>query len=154
MMSSMSFLLVSRRASKRSAPRALVLATVTALLLQALVPAGFMPVSVSDGWPLALCPDRLAPNAVQALLGERGGHHHHHGMSGATASEDGQPASPKVEQCELGAAAPGAGIPAHAVIELPEFQSLSDYARSDQQPRVQRQFSSFRSRAPPTQTAA
>lgn len=41
-----------------------------ALLLRTLIPGGFMPSSVNDGFFLALCPDGLLPEIYAALAGD------------------------------------------------------------------------------------
>lgn len=59
------------------------------LLLRILVPAGFMPASVADGWYLTLCPDGWSRQALTVLLG----HQHHHAPEHHSGG---------VQQCELG----------------------------------------------------
>lgn len=61
------------------------------LLLRVLVPVGFMPASVSDGWYLQWCPGST-PGSVLAALLDHGGHQHH-----------GDDSAPYV-QCDLGSA--------------------------------------------------
>jgi len=53
-----------------------VLSIVAALgfSLHILVPPGFMPASVSDGWHLQWCPDGMSAEVMHALFG----HAHHH----------------------------------------------------------------------------
>jgi len=47
------------------------------LVLQALIPVGFMPGSIANGEFLKLCPDNISP-ALMAIL--HGSHHMHHGQ--------------------------------------------------------------------------
>ncbi len=63
----------------RSHARALLAATLPALLLRALIPYGFMPVAGSGGAALQLCPG--AASVAGAPLGHP--HHHHHEGSGS-----------------------------------------------------------------------
>jgi len=58
--------MTSRLSSTRAALLRLGLA---ALLLRALVPAGFMAAPLSEGWPLTLCPSGMAPASFLVLLG-------------------------------------------------------------------------------------
>ena len=61
------------------------------LLLRVLVPAGFMPASVSDGWYLQWCPGSTPASVLAALLDH--GDHQHHGDDTAS-----------YVQCDLGSA--------------------------------------------------
>ncbi|MEQ8857466.1 MAG: hypothetical protein RIC56_02355 [Pseudomonadales bacterium] len=82
----------------------LSLALGAALLLRVLVPAGYMPAALADGWLLQLCPDGLPAATVQALLGPSHQHHEHHapphGAPNDLAAADDAIAVP--DQCELG----------------------------------------------------
>lgn len=67
------------RGHKKYSHRLLQLA-MAALLLRALVPAGFMAAPLAEGWPLQLCPSGMAMVSYTALLGgsnelDHGAHH-------------------------------------------------------------------------------
>jgi hypothetical protein len=51
-------------------------AAALALVLQSLAPPGYMPGSISSGWPVILCPEGLPPGFLGHV------HGHHQGASG------------------------------------------------------------------------
>jgi len=67
------------------------------VLLRILVPAGFMPADVGDGWYLKLCPDGMPASTMVALFGH---HHHHHADGHADGQEEHFAAD--MLQCDLG----------------------------------------------------
>ena len=88
------------------------------LLLQAAIPVGYMPASLSSGSFVQLCPDGLPPSFVHKLAG--GHHHHQHADSEAS-----------FERCEL---APGAIVTA-APGAHPAPARLAVLATASAQPR-------------------
>ncbi|MEL7044366.1 MAG: hypothetical protein AAGL66_05015 [Pseudomonadota bacterium] len=50
---------------------------VAVLLVQVLVPRGYMPANLASGWFVALCPDGLTPQATMALFGADPHHNKH-----------------------------------------------------------------------------
>ncbi len=71
------------------------------VLLRVLVPSGYMPSNVSEGWYLKLCHHGLTAEVVQILLGDHG-HHHHHDHDSHSAST--------VDQCDLGSGYAGSAL--------------------------------------------
>ena len=59
------------------------------LALHVIVPPGFMPASVDDGWHLKWCPDGMSAELMYALFGHA---HHHH---------DSDAAQEGFQQCDL-----------------------------------------------------
>lgn len=75
-----------------------------AVLLRVLVPSGYMPAALNDGWHLKLCSHGMTDATAMVLLGQ-GEHHQHHHHQGAQEKGDqnqGQ-SSNSLDQCELGA---------------------------------------------------
>jgi len=105
--------------------RARITATVTRLTLAALalrivVPAGFMPASISDGWFIQLCPQGLSPAAMELLHPGHGqsdndhsGHDDHHAQHGGQ-PDGGNPhdeSAPDSNYCPLGSLYSAAAVP-------------------------------------------
>ena len=69
--------------------RTLSCLTLIGLLLRVIVPVGFMPASLSDGWYLKWCPGGMHGSVLAVLLDHE--HHHHHADDSA-----------RDVQCDLG----------------------------------------------------
>jgi len=85
----------------------MVAAALAALMLQGLAPPGYMPGSLSSGWPVMLCPEGLPKGFLS------GGHHHHghHQAAGGAADHD-----PGLgEHCPLGGMLDGAALSSLAI---------------------------------------
>ena len=85
-------------------------AALVAVLLRALVPAGFMAAPVSAGWPWQLCPSGMATSSYRALLGvgagvQIDGHEAHlgHGEESAATDDSGYTTEDSEPACSLGA---------------------------------------------------
>ncbi|MEM9688693.1 MAG: DUF2946 family protein [Pseudomonadota bacterium] len=109
---------------------------VACVLLQALIPVGYMPSSFADGAPVKFCPSGMPDAVVAAIYGEH--HHHNH-------SDDFE-----FERCEL------AGGPATAILaEVPEHRiarldnTLQQPVSVAVAPTSKRPFN-YQPRAPPT----
>ena len=100
--------------------RALASVALLAIILRVLVPAGFMPAPLSDGWYLSLCPQGHSSAAVTALPDE-GGHHLHHAIAESGKHSPQQMA----EQCELGDAFAGAVILDAIVLAIASSYALA-----------------------------
>lgn len=89
---------------------------VLALSLRVLVPGGYMPASVADGWYLQWCPDGVSVEVLEALFGQSAAgdsahaHHLHHAGPGP-----GDPSAPAAEQFD--------GPPAYAQCDLSGFSA-------------------------------
>ncbi len=89
---------------------------VAALLLRAVVPAGYMPAAGSGLW-FELCPEGLPAEFAALLTGETG--HHHHGHA------DGENTGDDAHQCPVGhmllsaAAVDSASQPAELALDRP-----------------------------------
>ena len=71
--------------------RRLFIAVGIALILQSLAPAGYMPGSLSAGWPVVLCPEGLPAGFLEHP-------HSHHNHDNASATDE------SVQYCPLGSA--------------------------------------------------
>lgn len=80
------------------------------LVLRVVVPVGFMPANLGDGWYLKLCPEGMSVNSMVALLGHH--HHYHHHAHDEEASFD---------QCDLAGFSSLAALSAN---NTPEFSIL------------------------------
>lgn len=80
-----------------------------ALLLQSLAPPGYMAGSLTDGWPVMLCPEGLPAG----FLGHGGhGHHHEEAQGGKDLSLDGHcPLGSVLDASAVLAASPAAAGP-------------------------------------------
>ncbi len=67
---------------------------VAALLLRAVIPAGYMPAAAGSGLWFELCPDGLSAEFAEMLAGDTG--HHHHGNA------DGENTGDDDHQCPVG----------------------------------------------------
>ncbi len=108
------------------------------LSLQVVVPPGFMPASVDDGWHLKWCPDGMSTELMHALFG----HAHHH------ADE-----SVPYKQCDLSGLSADNDIPdaAATLTGGPDAQVLLPVPG----PRhTSTAYTAYRPRAPPAPTAA
>ncbi|MEM8982664.1 MAG: hypothetical protein AAGC71_06535 [Pseudomonadota bacterium] len=136
-----------------STTRRTVWLTLVALIVPALVPAGYMP--TSQGY-LALCPAGLPSAALEVLSGalEAPTHAAHHGQSHAHHHGDqSEPHATHEFRCEL-----GDGLSLLALVSaqsgsvvLPANGHVSDNESSTV--RVVRRVAAYRSRAPPTRNA-
>lgn len=97
----------------RRPPTVLLMAAALTLLLRTLVPAGYMPAPLTNGWPVQICPDGLPLAAVEALLGQAHDHHHHGGHADA-GNDTAMP-----EQCELGAGFAASAAVAGISLQIP-----------------------------------
>ena len=61
--------------------RLLFILAILSLSLHVIVPPGFMPANVNDGWHLSWCPDGMPDEVMYALFGHA---HHHHGSDSKT----------------------------------------------------------------------
>ncbi|MFK7915321.1 MAG: hypothetical protein AB8B93_15515 [Pseudomonadales bacterium] len=109
--------------------RVLQISLLAVLLLRVLVPVGYMPAALADGWPVQLCPDGLSSAAMTALLGEQHQHHKMHSMvsmshegahhEGHMMAADPAPAAQAVPgQCDLAAFSGAVAPPAIAAAML------------------------------------
>ena len=118
------------------------LATVClALAVQSLFPAGYMPASLADGWPVMLCPDGLPPDFLPTSGHHHGAHHDHGDEAGGDprASDD----------CALGKALQGQALPAPAAV-LPPSDPVTDIAAPPRTLSIPRRpETARRARAPP-----
>ena len=71
-------------------------ALLTAVLLRAIMPMGYMPGSLSDGLPFELCPEGLPASVLAVLKGQERHHHHLQPDDGA------EPQVSVYEQCDFG----------------------------------------------------
>ena len=88
--------------------RVLSVLAAMALTFQVLVPVGFMPASVADGWYIEFCPDGLPTPTLVALYGA---HHAHHGA--VHHAHPGVEGSTEFYQCDYGAGAGSGGLLVH-----------------------------------------
>lgn len=148
-----------RQHATRSRHAILSLALGASLLLRVLVPAGYMPAPVADGWPLQLCPDGMPMAAMRALLGDGHHHHRHHGgpaafaaaNAGADAVAD-TAAAAMPAQCELGAGFAAATLLDSAGVP-PSFVGAPTIVRRDPAaPTAPPHRPAYQSRAPPALT--
>jgi hypothetical protein len=97
-----------------------------AMLLRVVIPSGYMPSSLADGWYLQFCPDGI-PSAVMALLiGDDSHHHHHHGdMADAMKSGSESDSASMFNQCDIGGGFASAFIP--QAVELPVGTVIRSY---------------------------
>ena len=103
----------SALAPLRARRRRWALLALPALLLRALVPAGFMPMATADGLSIGFCPDFAAlPRGVAAAVRSHDHHHHHHDHGMPDGSAGGAHHAP----CLFAASAVLAGTPAAAAI--------------------------------------
>ena len=115
------------------ARRALLLLTYLSLACKLLIPAGYMPAAVSDGWPVKLCYSGLPEN----LSSHQGSHHEHNGEDDLG-----------FEHCPLGALASTATLASDYTFDI-------SYFSQDLSPATYFRFAipatvvGFRSRAPP-----
>jgi hypothetical protein len=88
-----------------------------AMLLRVLVPAGYMPSDLDDGWYLKLCPDGMPVSVMVALFGHEHQHHHHPNAQGGAAA-------PEITyaQCDLGGTL-SADIDATAHVAVPASEA-------------------------------
>ncbi len=111
-----------------------MLLALAAFGLRALVPVGFMPAAVGQGWFLQLCPQGMSEAAMAVLLGKQ--HHHHHHQTQGKA----QSASPV--QCELGGGVSVTltvihlALAPHALLQLDRIAPLEGRSRASQWPRT------------------
>jgi len=120
----------------RLAKRALLHVFYVAFAIKLLVPVGYMPTALGDGWPIKLCYSGLPAN----VLGDHGTHHDH--------DLDGEEDESAWEHCPLGALAAASGVPAEYLFHLlraRQGSSPAPYAGYSIANRVV----GFRSRAPP-----
>ena len=91
------------------------------LVLRALIPLGFMPVSARDGLRIDFCPGEAQPPG--ALGGESLAHHHHHG-----GADHGTPAPASHAPCLFALSASPAFAPAvaHAALIPPAATAPAD----------------------------
>ncbi len=90
--------------------KAITAIMLAAFLLQAMIPAGYMPGSVADGKFVELCPSGLSAGAMSALSGE---HHHHHADSHVDFS-----------QCDLGGGLSAPALLAQATLTYAALPGL------------------------------
>ena len=136
--------------------RLLQLALLATLLLRVLVPVGYMPAKLSEGWPVQLCPDGMSAAAMTALLGDQHQHHGMHAMHGGAHSDlamTAKESAPALEaapgKCDLAAFSGAVAPPASAVaIERPVTSVAAESAVAALHVRSVA-FERYRSRAPP-----
>ncbi len=121
------------------------------LIVQGVMPSGYMPASVAEGWPVALCPEGLPPAflLVRPAAAPRAGHHaNHHDHGGAEQSGQEVHAGAS-DYCPIGSAL---DVSAVAVLVATGAAGLRPYAHptsSYQRPALTVEPAAFRSRAPP-----
>ena len=97
--------------------RAMQALAIFALCLRVLVPGGYMPASVADGWYLQWCPDGVSVEVLEILFASAEAspaHAHHHG---APSPADEQAESGSYAQCDLS----GFSADAQAASPLPSI---------------------------------
>ena len=114
--------------------RTLSLLAAISLTLHVLVPPGFMPTNLGDGWYLKWCPDGMSAEIMHALFG-----HEHH-------AEDHQNQS--YAQCDLSGLSADADPPATLASTDSVFFSLPTPPRRGL-PKTRSAHSGYHSRAPP-----
>jgi hypothetical protein len=122
---------------RNRARKALLYAFYIAFAAKTLIPVGYMPAALADGWPIRLC--EAFPAGV--LVSDHGAHHDH-------GEDDDDEGDQHWRHCPLGALASAAGIPSEYRIRL--SSPGQDYLPP---PLVSRPVAvralGFRSRAPP-----
>lgn len=94
-------------------------ALAAALLLRAMIPAGFMPAAIGAGFPLQVCPSGLPGGALQRLAGAAGHDHHHHHHHNHEHHTGGDGAAYTAEQCPIGHLLAAAAIPVTLDFSVP-----------------------------------
>jgi len=111
----------------------LLLLTYLSLACRLLIPAGYMPAAVGNGWPVRICYSGLP----EGLSSDHGGHHENNGEDDLLG-----------EHCFLGALLSAAAIASEYGFHIPYFsQDLSPAAYA--QISIETTVVGFRSRAPP-----
>ena len=91
----------------RRRPCAVVALAGVVLLLQTLIPGGYMPGTLQSGWIAVLCPHGLPAEFVaqlqQASPANAMAAHHHHGHAADAADSANAAASVESDTCDLGA---------------------------------------------------
>ena len=130
------------RPTTRKNRRHWLAAVCLALAVQSLFPAGYMPASLADGWPVMLCPDGLPADFLPTSGHHHGAHHDH----GDEAGDDPRAS----DDCALGKALQGQALPAPAAL-LPAADPVTDIAAPPRTVRITRRpETTRRARAPPT----
>ena len=122
----------------KRAKQALVLVFYLAFAVKLLIPVGYMPTAIGDGWPLRLCDAGLS-GAVFSETGRQHEHDHDH---------DGEQDELQWEHCPLGALAAANGIPIEHHIEL-SFRGQDFSPGQHVIQSIATRVVGFRSRAPP-----
>lgn len=110
-----------------------------AFLIRALIPVGFMPAPVSNGWPIVLCPTGLSDASIQTLLALHA--HHSSGESGSNSEYS--------ELCPLGMQLGAAFLPVETLslsVHLVARVVITPSTTTG----MARHFFSYLSRAPPS----
>jgi hypothetical protein len=129
---------MTRRALDRAKQR-LIYAFCLAFAIKALVPLGYMPAAIGEGWPIKLCHAWPMPTS---------GHHHEHaGHAGGKSDDDAW------EHCPLGALAAAPVAPSEHRLNLPP-PPRSFGATTGAAVAIAALAIGFRARAPPSPTSS
>ena len=118
----------------RRTSRAVLIFTFVSLACKFLIPVGFMPAAISEGWPVRMCHTGLPEG-----LFSHDGHRHEHNSNDDL----------RLENCTLGASISAAAITIEHARQVPQFHEAPttvDTARLS----IDTIVLVFRSRAPPT----
>jgi len=113
--------------------RAVVLLTFVSLACKFLIPVGYMPAAISDGWPVRMCHSGLP----EGLYSQDDDQHHH------SETDD-----ERWENCSLGIALSAIGITSEFAFHLPYFDDDKIYFAFTQTT-IDTTVVAFQSRAPP-----
>jgi hypothetical protein len=121
------------------------------------VPAGFMPGPVSDGWFIQLCPQGLSPAAMELLHPGHGqdhrahvSHDDHHARHGGQ-SDDGKPHDDSTSgsnYCPLGSLYSAAAVP-QSVEQGPMLAVTADRPEGETLTAIVYRRTGYQARAPP-----
>jgi hypothetical protein len=121
---------------QKQASRAVLLVTYMSLACKFLIPVGYMPAAVSDGWPVRMCHSGLP----EGLFSHDGAHHEHSKKDDL-----------RWENCSLGALVSAAAVTSEHALQVPylgEAPTPSAHVRKS----IDSTVFVFHSRAPPTST--
>jgi len=131
--------------------------TLVALALRVVIPAGFMPASISDGWFIQLCPQGLSPAAMELLHPGHGqnrtdhnDHDAHHAGHGGQVDGDNphDESAPDTVYCPLGNLYSAAGVPQSFDLG-PVLAVATERPAEETLPAIVYRRTGYRSRAPP-----
>lgn len=119
---------------KKQTSRVVLLLTFVSLTCKFLIPVGYMPAALGDGWPVRMCFSGLP----EGLFSDDGNHHQH-------SEKDDE----RWENCSLGALISAAAVTSEHVLQVPnlsEDPSPFAYVRNS----IDTILLVYHSRAPPT----